>query len=74
MLQIEVPSIDRVVNTPVVQPTASNVPLVTQGHVPTTQKTQKTAQQKIQKTDRDAPARCENQVVEVPVVMQDRCV
>ena len=44
MRQIQAPPVDRVANTPVLQPTAANVPLETERQVPTIEKIPKTVE------------------------------
>ena len=59
---IQVPSIDSEVHTPVVPPTASNVPLVPQSQVPTIPRNKKTVE--------IPQAQFFDEVVDVPVVLR----
>ena len=67
LVDVTVFTIDRVVNTPDVQPTASNVPLVAQRQVPTIEKILKTVEI-IQ-----AQLRFEDKLTDSPVAAHDRC-
>ena len=74
MLQIQVPSVDGVVNTPVVQPTALNVLLVTQRQRPKIQKIVEILQlhflDAVQKTVELVQVQRTERIIEVAVALQ----